>query len=96
MTVPMMVLALLAIVAGYINTPWFGTFLGDWLLEGNPGTWRQSCRGTELDHDFGDSPFTAWYFSGLAHVREKVLVPRLAIKQNAACRKCVAKQILYR
>ena len=36
MTVPMMVLALLAIVAGYINTPWFGTFLGDWLLEGNP------------------------------------------------------------
>ena len=36
MTVPMMVLALLAIVAGYINTPWFGTFLGDWLMEGNP------------------------------------------------------------
>ena len=36
MTIPMMVLALLAIVAGYINTPWFGTFLGDWLLEGNP------------------------------------------------------------
>ena len=22
-------------MAGYINTPWFGTFLGDWLLEGN-------------------------------------------------------------
>lgn len=36
MKVPMMVLALLAIVAGYINTPWFGTFLGDWLMEGNP------------------------------------------------------------
>ncbi len=35
MTVPMMVLGVLAVVAGYINTSWFGTFLGDWLLEGN-------------------------------------------------------------
>ncbi|MDX8363712.1 NADH-quinone oxidoreductase subunit L [Cytobacillus sp. IB215665] len=35
MTFPMIVLAILAIVAGYINTPWFGTFLGDWLAEGN-------------------------------------------------------------
>lgn len=34
MTVPMLVLALLAIVAGYIQTPWFGTFLGDWLTTG--------------------------------------------------------------
>ena len=36
MTIPMMVLGVLAVVAGYINTPWFGTFLGDWLMEGNP------------------------------------------------------------
>ncbi len=36
MTIPMMVLALLAMVSGYFNTPWFGTFLSDWLLEGNP------------------------------------------------------------
>ncbi len=36
MTIPMVVLAVLAIVAGYIHTPWFGTFLGDWLMEGNP------------------------------------------------------------
>jgi NADH-quinone oxidoreductase subunit L len=35
MTFPMMVLGVLAIVAGYINTPWFGTFLGDWLTDGN-------------------------------------------------------------
>ncbi len=35
MTVPMMVLGVLAVVAGYVNTPWFGTFLGDWLTEGN-------------------------------------------------------------
>lgn len=34
MTFPMIVLAVLAIVAGYVNTPWFGTFLGDWLTEG--------------------------------------------------------------
>lgn len=36
MTFPMIVLGVLAVVAGYINTPWFGTFLGDWLTEGNP------------------------------------------------------------
>lgn len=36
MTIPMMVLAILAIFAGYINTPWFGTFLADWLREGTP------------------------------------------------------------
>lgn len=35
MTVPMVILGLLAIFAGYMNTPWFGTFLGDWLVEGN-------------------------------------------------------------
>ncbi|GAM12670.1 NADH-quinone oxidoreductase subunit L [Mesobacillus selenatarsenatis] len=35
MTMPMVVLAVLAVVAGYVNTPWFGTFLGDWLVEGN-------------------------------------------------------------
>ncbi|MBD8069488.1 NADH-quinone oxidoreductase subunit L [Bacillus sp. PS06] len=34
MTVPMMILGILAIFAGYVNTPWFGTFLGDWLTEG--------------------------------------------------------------
>ena len=31
MTLPMMVLAVLAVLVGYVNTPWFGTFLGDWL-----------------------------------------------------------------
>ncbi|WP_409272458.1 NADH-quinone oxidoreductase subunit L [Neobacillus sp. SCS-31] len=36
MTMPMMVLGVLAVVAGYVNTPWFGTFLGDWLVDGNP------------------------------------------------------------
>lgn len=34
MTLPMVVLGILAVVAGYVNTPWFGTFLGDWLVEG--------------------------------------------------------------
>ncbi|MEI2401079.1 proton-conducting transporter transmembrane domain-containing protein, partial [Paenibacillus phytohabitans] len=34
MTIPMMVLGVLAIIAGYVNTPWFGSFLGDWLTEG--------------------------------------------------------------
>jgi NADH-quinone oxidoreductase subunit L len=34
MTLPMIVLGILSVVAGYVNTPWFGTFLGDWLTEG--------------------------------------------------------------
>ena len=33
MKYPMIVLGVLAVVAGYINTPWFGTFLGDWLTK---------------------------------------------------------------
>ncbi|MEH7235240.1 NADH-quinone oxidoreductase subunit L [Bacillus sp. JJ1562] len=34
MTIPMIILGVLAVVGGYVNTPWFGTFLGDWLTEG--------------------------------------------------------------
>ncbi|MFC0236781.1 NADH-quinone oxidoreductase subunit L [Fictibacillus phosphorivorans] len=34
MTLPMIVLGVLAIVAGYLNTTWFGTFLADYLAEG--------------------------------------------------------------
>ena len=36
MTFPMIVLGVLAVLAGYINTPWFGTFLGDWLTKNVP------------------------------------------------------------
>lgn len=36
MTLPMLLLGILAVVAGYVNTPWFGSFLGDWLTDGNP------------------------------------------------------------
>jgi NADH-quinone oxidoreductase subunit L len=32
----MIVLGIMAILAGYVNTPWFGSFLGDWLTQGNP------------------------------------------------------------
>jgi NADH-quinone oxidoreductase subunit L len=35
MTYPMILLGVLAVVSGYFNTPWFGTFLGDWLVKGN-------------------------------------------------------------
>jgi NADH-quinone oxidoreductase subunit L len=34
MTIPMMVLGVLAVIAGFVQTPW-GHFLGDWLVEGN-------------------------------------------------------------
>ncbi|WP_096203127.1 NADH-quinone oxidoreductase subunit L [Bacillus sp. FJAT-45350] len=33
MTVPMMVLGVLAVVSGFVHTHWFGTFLGDWLAQ---------------------------------------------------------------
>lgn len=36
MIIPMVILGVLAVISGYVNTPWFGTFLGDWLVEGNP------------------------------------------------------------
>lgn len=36
MLIPMSILAVLAIFSGYSNTPWFGTFLGDWLTDGSP------------------------------------------------------------
>ncbi|WP_462410249.1 NADH-quinone oxidoreductase subunit L [Neobacillus sp. Marseille-QA0830] len=35
MTLPMLVLGVLAVISGYVNTPWFGSFLGDWLVDGN-------------------------------------------------------------
>lgn len=35
MIIPMMVLGVLAIFSGYLNTPWFGEYLGEWLMEGN-------------------------------------------------------------
>ena len=34
MTLPMIVLGVLAVVAGYLNTTWFGTFLSDYLAKG--------------------------------------------------------------
>ncbi|KEK25470.1 NADH-quinone oxidoreductase subunit L [Bacillus gaemokensis] len=36
MTYPMIVLGIFAVLAGYMNTPWFGTFLGDWLTKNVP------------------------------------------------------------
>ncbi|WP_459501981.1 NADH-quinone oxidoreductase subunit L [Bacillus sp. C1] len=33
MTFPMIVLGIFAALVGYTNTPWFGTFLGDWLTK---------------------------------------------------------------
>ncbi|MGO4889169.1 NADH-quinone oxidoreductase subunit L [Anaerobacillus sp. MEB173] len=47
MTFPMMVLAVLAVVSGFVHTHWFGTFLGDWLAD-SPWT-----RGHTYVHDPG-------------------------------------------
>ncbi|MFV8826343.1 NADH-quinone oxidoreductase subunit L [Alkalihalobacterium sp. APHAB7] len=47
MTIPMMVLGVLAVVSGFVHTHWFGTFLGDWLSD-SPWT-----RGHTYLHDPG-------------------------------------------
>ncbi|WLR50702.1 NADH-quinone oxidoreductase subunit L [Bacillus tianshenii] len=49
MTFPMIILGILAIFSGYVNTPWFGTFLGDWLTE-----------GTTMGHELGHIPGSEW------------------------------------
>lgn len=36
MTMPMMILGLFSVFIGYVNTPWFGTFLADWLGGAKP------------------------------------------------------------
>lgn len=47
MTIPMMVLAVLAVISGYVHTHWFGTFLGSWLAD---SPWN---RGHVYVHDPG-------------------------------------------
>ncbi|KJE28149.1 proton-translocating NADH-quinone oxidoreductase, chain L family protein [Geobacillus kaustophilus] len=34
MVAPMLVLGVLSVASGYIQTPWFGSFLGEWLTDG--------------------------------------------------------------
>ncbi|OCA82413.1 NADH-quinone oxidoreductase subunit L [Bacillus sp. FJAT-27225] len=45
MTGPMIILGVLAVVAGYVNTPWFGSFLGDWLTEGTEALGHGHIKG---------------------------------------------------
>lgn len=35
MIIPMIILGCLAVFSGYINTPWFGQYLSEWILDGN-------------------------------------------------------------
>ena len=44
MTWPMIVLGVLAVVAGYVNTPW-ASFLGDWLVDGNEALGHSHIEG---------------------------------------------------
>ena len=45
MTIPMIVLGVLAVGVGYVNTPWFGSFLGDWLTEDSPALGKGHIEG---------------------------------------------------
>ena len=49
MTGPLLILALLAIVAGFINTP-YGPYLSDWLLASDTGTAIGQVFGDEVAH----------------------------------------------
>ncbi|TLS35820.1 NADH-quinone oxidoreductase subunit L [Pseudalkalibacillus caeni] len=53
MLFPMVVLGVLAVVSGYVNTTWFGTFLGDWLATGP----------YDVVHEHGEG---AWWIPWLA------------------------------
>lgn len=46
MLYPMVILAVFSVLVGYLHTHWFGTFLGDWLIEGKNFTQPDSS-GTE-------------------------------------------------
>jgi len=45
MTLPMMILGVLAVGAGFVHTHWTGTFLGDWLTTGPAFTYGQAAEG---------------------------------------------------
>lgn len=47
MILPMLILGCLSVVSGYINTPWFGTYLSNWILDGNDYI-KASHEGTSL------------------------------------------------
>ena len=59
----MIVLGVLAVVAGYVNTPWFGSFLGDWLVDGNEALGHGHMEGTSLDYDRSNRRFLSWEFT---------------------------------
>lgn len=85
MTVPMLVLGVLAVLAGYIHTSWFGTFLGDWLLDGN----AQLAAVVEQGHDGAAwimivativsllGIYVAWLVYGKGSISREVQLPGL-------------------
>lgn len=45
MTLPMVFLGILAVLSGFVNTPWFGTYLADWLETGPAFTYGAHAEG---------------------------------------------------
>lgn len=45
MTLPMLILGVLAVLSGYVNTSWFGPFLGEWLTEGTTSLGHAEVEG---------------------------------------------------
>jgi NADH-quinone oxidoreductase subunit L len=73
MTIPMMGLAVFAIFIGYINTTWFGAFLGDWLtaVPYNVGETHHEGSLWVMVITTGVSLFGI-YFAWLIYGREKI------------------------
>ncbi|WP_026672820.1 NADH-quinone oxidoreductase subunit L [Alkalihalobacterium bogoriense] len=90
MTIPMIVLAVLAVVSGFVHTHWFGTFLGDWLSD---SPW---ARGHVYVHDPGwimpvavvvslSGIFIAWLLYGKKSIsRESVISTNSGLYQMVA------------
>jgi len=72
MLIPMSVLAVLAIFSGYSNTPWFGTFLGDWLTEGSP----------QLGHGHIEGPLWIMYAASAVSLLGILLAYMMYSKQS--------------
>ena len=68
-----------------MNTPWFGTFLGDWLMEGNEVLGGQSCRRSSLDYDCSNGCFLARNLPCLVDVWQTFDCHATGYRQSAEC-----------
>ncbi|KDE45884.1 hypothetical protein DI43_18260 [Geobacillus sp. CAMR12739] len=81
MVAPMLVLGVLSIASGYMQTPWFGSFLGEWLTD---GAYRHEAAPGWIAVLATIVSF-AGSFSRLADVRGAENAARLAVRACSVC-----------